>query len=223
MLTQATQLLEGPYGVQMELDHLEPGPDEDLDHYGRFAMLVPMNAVARSAIEATSRSGSAYHQQFIGQTFVGDRVTKCFTLSLGRLPEFAHIGWRIGRGRDTLKNRGVDLLLTIEDRRIDQDSDENRVAGIHARLNWVKGAGGFFLIADNGRGEPVMMDGEIYRNNQRSIQLKNSIMIGECVFTLRYYPRNPEEDEQFQVELAEFFRVFHDDANPLVLPLPSDN
>jgi hypothetical protein len=223
MLTQSTQLIEGPYGVQMELDHLEPIPDDNLDHYGRFAMLVPMNAVARSAVEATARSGSAYHQQFIGQTFFGERVTKCFTLSLGTLPEFAQIGWRIGRGRDALKNRGVDLLLTIEDRRVDQDSEKNRIAGIHARLNWVKGAGGFFLIADNKRGETVMLDGEIYRNDQRTVQLKNSMMIGECVFTLRYTPRTPEEEEQFLVELAEFFRVFHDDANPLVLPLPSDS
>lgn len=221
MSTQATQILEGPYGVQMELDYLEPGPDEDLDHFGRFAMLVPMNAVARSAIEATARSGSAYHKQFIGQTVVGDKVTKCFTFSLGRLPECAQIGWRVGSGHDALKNRGVDLLLTIEARRVDHDSDENRVAGIHARLNWVKGAGGFFLISDNG--EAVMMDGEIYRNDQRPIQPKNSIMIGECVFTLRYFARTPEEHEQFQVELVEFFRVFHNDANPLVLPLPGDD
>jgi hypothetical protein len=145
---------------------------------------------------------------------------------LGTLPEFAQIGWRTGRGRDGLKNRGVDLLLTIEDLRVDQDSEENRISGIHARLNWVKGAGGFFLIADNKRGETVMLDGEIYRNAQRSIQLKNSIMIGECVFTLRYFRRTTEEEEQFQVELAEFFRVvkmFHNDANPLVLPLPSDS
>ncbi|OKP11444.1 hypothetical protein PENSUB_2930 [Penicillium subrubescens] len=68
-----------------------------------------------------------------------------------------------------------------------------------------------------------MLEGEIYKNDQRSIQLKNSVMIGECDFTLRYFPRTPEEEEQFQVELAEFFRVFHDDANPLVLPLPSDS
>lgn len=223
MSTQPTQLLEGPYGAQMELDNLESVPDDNLDHLGRFAMLIPMNAVARSAIEATARSGSAYHQQFIGETVVSERITKCFTLSLGTLPEFAQIGWRIGRGRDSLKNRGVDLLLTIEDPWVDQDSEEGHIAGIHARLNWIKGAGGFFLIADNKRGEAVMMDGEIYRNDQRSIQLKNSIMIGECVFTLRYFPRTPEEEEQFQVELAELFRIFHNDANPLVLSLPGNH
>lgn len=223
MLTQPTQLVEGPWGTEMELDYLEPLSNGNLDHLGRFAMLIPMNAVARSAIQATARSGSPYHQQFIDETIVGDRVTKCFTLSLGNLPQFAQIGWRIGRGRDSLNNSGVDLLLTIEDRCIDEDSGESRIAGIHARFNWIKGAGGFFLIADNKKGEPVMMDGEIYRHDQRSIQLKNSIMIGECVFTLRYFSRTPEEEEQFQVELAEFFRVFHDEMNPLVLPLPSDN
>lgn len=39
------------------------------------------------------------------------------------------------------------------------------------------------------------------------------------------FPSNPRGrgTEQFQVELAEFFRVFHNDANPLVLPLPSDS
>jgi len=37
------------------------------------------------------------------------------------------------------------------------------------------------------------------------------------------FPVRPEEEEQFQVELAAFFRVFHDETNPLVLPLPSDN
>lgn len=179
----------------MELDYVEPLSisDSNLDHLGQFAMLIPMNAVARSAIQATARSGSPYHQQFIGETVVSDRITKCFTLSLGNLPECAQIGWRIGRGRDSLKNRGVDLLLTIEneDRRIDEDSGENRIAGIHARFNWIKGAGGFFLIADHKKGEPVMIDGEIYRHDQRSIQLKNCIMIGECVFTLRYFSRNP--------------------------------
>ena len=199
MLTQPTQLVEGPWGTEMELDYVEPLSisDSNLDHLGRFAMLIPLNAVARSAIQATARSGSPYHQQFIGETVVSDRITKCFTLSLGNLPEFAQIGWRIGRGRDSLKNRGVGLLLTIEneDRRIDEGSGENRIAGIHARFNWVKEAAGFFLIADNKKGEPVMIDGEIYRHNQRSIQLKNTIIIGECVFTLRYFSCPPEEEE----------------------------
>jgi hypothetical protein len=36
----------------------------------------------------------------------------------------------------------------------------SKIAGIHARFSWLKGAGGFFLIADNKRRKKVMMNGE---------------------------------------------------------------
>jgi hypothetical protein len=135
-------------------------------------MLIPMNGIARSAINATAQSDADYHQQFISETVFDSRVTKYFDLSLSALPQFAHLGWRIGRGRKSLKNHGVDLLLSIEDGEDHRNTEEDRVAGIHARFNWVKGAGGFFLIADNKKGKKVMMDGEIFRTDQRLIQPK---------------------------------------------------
>lgn len=197
----------------------EPSPD-DINH---FATLIPMNRIARSALDATAQSNSAYHQQFIGEIICDSKPTNCFKLSLGTLPEFARLGWRIGKGRDMLRNRGVDLLLTIDEHENDRNSEQDRVAGIHARLNWVKGAGGFFIIADNKKGKGVMMDGEIFRTDQRLIQPKNTIMIGECVFTLQYVARSPAEDDQFHVELTQFFRQFHRDENPLILPTPNEN
>ena len=99
----------------------------------------------------------------------------------------------------------------------------DEVAGIHARFNWVKGAGGFFLIADNKRGKKVMMNGEFFSNDHRAIPYRSTIMIGECLFRLDYVKRTPEEEEQFQVELASFHRRFHHEENPLVLPTPGEN
>lgn len=206
-------------GVTTEPSTPEPLPDD----VGRFAILIPMDKNARSALDATARSTSEYHQQFISETIYDNKITKCFNLSLHTLPEFAQLGWRIGRGRESLKNRGVDLLLHVEESVDDRNPDDDQVAGIHARFNWVKGAGGFFLIADNKKGKRVMMDGEFFRTDQRLIQPKNTIMIGQCVFTLRYVNRDPQEDDQFQVELAQFFRQFHQDENPLILPTPSEN
>lgn len=89
----------------------EPNTPEALDSTGQFAMLIPMNKNARSAIEATARSSSAYHQQFIGETVIDNKVTKYFNLSLGNLPQFAQIGWRIGRGRGSLQNGATTYLL----------------------------------------------------------------------------------------------------------------
>ncbi|CAG8088871.1 unnamed protein product [Penicillium nalgiovense] len=128
--------------------------------------------------------------------------------------------WRIGSGCQDLNNSGVDLLLCIED---DEEkgyrgSDEDRVAGIHARFSWLKGAGGFFLVADNKRRKKVMMNGEIFRTNQR--QSKNTIMIVECVFFLRYENLSAEEDEQFHVELTKHFREHYKTQSPLALPIP---
>lgn len=57
------------------------------------------------------------------------------------------------------------------------------------------------------------MDGEIFAADQRLNQPKNTVMIGECVFTLRYVGRTPEENDQFQVGRALFFREFHRTTN----------
>jgi hypothetical protein len=117
-----------------------------LSHLYTFARLVPTNRPARSAIERTHARGSRYHASFIGETEFRKEKTPCFDISLHMLPQFPSMGWRIGKGRDRLLNRGVDLLLC------DTNKDDD-VAGVHARLSWVKGAAGFFLIADNKRGK----------------------------------------------------------------------
>lgn len=67
------------------------------------------------------------------------------------------------------------------------------------------------------------MDGEIFAADQRLNQPKNTVMIGECAFTLRYVGRTPEKNDQFQVELAQVFREFHRDHKQLNLPTPNEN
>lgn len=198
-------------GVSTEPNTPEPISDTS------FAKLLPLNRLARSAIDATARKGSEYHQKFIGETVLDNKPINCFVLSLDNLPCFAHIGWRIGRGRDSLKNRGVDLFLCLN------DQTDDGVGGIHARFNWIRGASGFFLIADNKSGKKVMMDGEIFGPDQRLVQPKNTIMIGECVFTLQYTTRDSDEEEQFQVELRQFFRRCYGEKYPLILPTPGEN
>lgn len=196
--------------------------DPSIDELGRFAMLIPDNRSARLAINATVESGSSYHQQFIKEVMRDGRPVNAFEFSLSNLPEFAQIGWRIGCGRKSLKNWGVDLLLYTKD---DSNAIEEQetVAGIHARFGWLKGGGGFFLIADNKRGKKVTLNGDILRHDQRIIPHQNSIVIGECLFTLQYKLRSAEEEEQFQVEVTEFFREVHHDDNPVVLRTPNEN
>ncbi|KAL1961101.1 hypothetical protein VTO42DRAFT_3046 [Malbranchea cinnamomea] len=201
-----------------------PEPSPPTVPLGLFAKLIPMNAPARAAMEATMAmkpEEAEYHQQFIREIIFNEKRTYCFELSLAQLPQFAHLGWRIGRGRHypdkrkTLEHYGVDLLLGAK--------EEDEVAGIHARFNWVKGAGGFFIIADNKRGKKVMLNGEFFSNDRRIIPHRNTIMLGECIFTLEYVKRTPEEEEQFQFELATFYRKFHREENPLILPTPSES
>ncbi|KAJ5291489.1 kinase-like domain-containing protein [Penicillium angulare] len=168
------------------------------------------------AIDKTAQSGSDYHRKFIGETILDNKPTNCFVLSLKNLPLFAHIGWRVGKGRESLQHRGVDLLLCL-------DQQDDGAAGIHARFNWVKGASGFFLIADNKSGKKVLMDGEIFGQDQRLIHRKNTIMIGECIFTLQYSIRDSVKEEQFQLDLRHLFRRCHGEQHPLILPTPGEN
>jgi hypothetical protein len=192
------------------------------DDENRIAMLIPLNRAARLTIDATARSESEYHQHFIGETIFYDNVTKYFNLSLSQLPGFPNLGWRIGRGCASLKNRGVDFLLCTEDEK-DEDNSEDCVADIHARFNWIKGACGFFLIVDNGKRNKVIMNGEIVRADQRTIPFKNTIMIGECIFTLQYESRTREENDKFEIGLKQFLRQIHEDNNPLILPTPNES
>ncbi|KAJ5741108.1 kinase-like domain-containing protein [Penicillium malachiteum] len=117
----------------------------------------------------------------------------------------------------SVKYQGVDLYLCLKNQK------DTGVTGLYVRLNWVKGASGFFLITDNKGGKKVIMDGEAYRTDRCLIQPKNTIMIGECVFTLQYTHRNSDKEEQFQTELRQFFRSFYGKQYPLILPTPGEN
>lgn len=194
-----------------------------------YARLVPINGAARDAVEATIAAAAqsplefAHHTRFISTTtFNTVAGTPCFEISLANPPEFAHMGWRIGSGRRAvpgrreLPNRGVDLLLL----------GGEGVAGIHARLNWVRGAGGFFLIADNKRGAACMVNGEVFAHDARTVPFRNALLLGECVFTLRYVQRAFEDEEQFGVELREYFAhtaQLLDGGQPLILPTPGES
>ncbi|KAJ5819057.1 hypothetical protein N7474_004648 [Penicillium riverlandense] len=186
-------------------------------HVYQFARLIPVNEEARVAVEATARTNVEHHRKFIGETIWDNRATKCFSLSLNTLPEFPQIGWRIGRGCRKLRNGGVDLLLYVAD-----EGHVDRVAGLHARFNWVKGAGGFFLISDN-ENKRVVVNGEPFRADKRLIyEPRNDILIGGCFFTLQYVNRTHREEGYFQAKLAQVFRQFHHDENPLILSTPEN-
>ncbi|KAJ5199837.1 hypothetical protein N7472_005041 [Penicillium cf. griseofulvum] len=174
-----------------------------------FAMLIPMKRIARSSIDAAACSGSEYHKQFIKKAIVDNKPTKYFELSVAT-PERGDLRWMIGSGRQErgLSNDGVDLLLYCS-------SKDSQVDGIDAHFSWLQGMGGFFLNADN---SPVMMDGEIFRNDQRVIPPRNTIMLGECVFVLRYATMSIEEVEKSQNEMIERLNEFTQPCTPLVFP-----
>jgi hypothetical protein len=193
-----------------------------MDDEGFFARLVPLNPSAQRAFHnlASRRNEDVYkyHAQFLEiDDTESDMQSGSFVLSLGNLPEFAPLGWRIGKGRKNQRNAAVDLLLTPDPR------DEGDIAGLHARLSWIKGGGGFFLIADNMRGKPVTLNGETLVNEQRLIPYHNTIGIGQCYYTMKFAIRTPEGEEQFQAELAEFYSVVLSESAPLVLPTPSEH
>lgn len=187
-----------------------PKPDEDplvakIEEEGTFARLVPQNKYARQAferlVEGSRREDPIYrhHSQFL---HVDERRNidplereDCFVFSLGKLPEFPTLGWRIGRGRPNRPSLSVDICI----------HNGEGLAGVHARFCWVKGGGGFFLVADNLREVPVMMNGEVLKRTQRLIPYRNSISLGECNFSLQFQERSPEQEDQFQVELSAFY------------------
>lgn len=187
-----------------------PKPLEDpqvtkIEEEGTFARLVPQNAYARQAFkrlaEEARREDPIYqhHAQFLHIDERRDidpfEREDCFIFSLGKLPEFPTIGWKIGKGRPNRPNLLVDICI----------HEGEGVAGVHARFCWVKGGGGFFLVADNLREVPVRMNGEVLKRTQRLIPYRNSISLGECDFSLQFQERSPEQEEQFQVELSAFY------------------
>src|SRR5438045_5003465 len=131
----------------------------------------------------TKHEDTKYHQDFLEKPPDELQVhaeMHCFILLLDHLPESPSIGWHIRRSRWKLKNLGIDLLLPTED---DKDSD---IAGLHMRLSWLKGGGGFFLIAENQRGMTVNLNGEELSYLQRLIPYNNAIMICQYMFSIKF-------------------------------------
>lgn len=209
-----------PGGASKQTSSDNADPVDDLVDYGLFAKLVPQNRSARDALSRLTHSPDntyQHHRQFINIDPRTDgnlsERTDCFVFSLGLLPQFPSLGWRIGKGRPKISNLAVDILLP----------DGDGVAGVHGRFCWIKGSGGFFIIADNLRGQPVIMNGERLQHTQRLIPYRNAIAFGECYFSVQFETRSPAQDEQFQVELAAFYTRVLQDSAPLVLPTPSEH
>ena len=184
-----------------------------------FARLVPDNRGARQAFAKLAQTSSdlyPHHHQFMQvdpREGIDDWARRdCFIFSLGLLPQYPVLGWRIGKGRPKIKNNAVDILVP--------DGDE--MAGVHARFCWIKGSGGFFIVADNLRGKAVILNGERLQNSQRLIPYRNSIRFGECSYTVRFETRTPAQEEEFQIHLASFYKNILQDAAPLALPTPSE-
>jgi len=195
---------------------------KQLEVEGTFARLVPQNKYARDAFQRLARASRddpahLHHKQFIHVDNRKDidplEREDCFIFSLGLLPEFPALGWRIGKGRPNRLNLSVDIRI----------HDGEGIAGVHARFCWVKGGGGFFLIADNLRMVPVILNGELLRRTQRLVPYRNSISLGECNFSLKFQERSPAQEEQFQVELSAFYLKVLRENTPLLLPTPSGN
>ena len=102
--------IASPFSSQYRGSTTEPNtPEPKSIPTGLIAWLIPINKAAQSALTATmtiENDQAEYHQQFIRKTIFNNRPSYCFELSLSQLPQFAHIGWRIGSGRNSLENRG---------------------------------------------------------------------------------------------------------------------
>jgi hypothetical protein len=202
--------------------HIKEVEETDTENVGLIGELQPLNRDAKDAFHRLAYRRNVefyeYHCNFIRvDSSEASKLVGCFVFSLSNLPEFASLGWRIGRGRKNLRNLCVDILLMVE------GEGSGDIAGVHARFAWVKGGGGFFLIADNMRGKTVTLNGEVLSNEQRLIPYRNTIGIGECYFTLKFPTRTTAQDEQFQTELAAFYSHVLRDSVPLVVPTPSEH
>lgn len=189
---------------------------------GLIGQLHPLNRNAKDAFHALASKRDIpfynHHCSFLKVESGNDsKISGCFQFSLSHLPQFAPLGWRIGRGRSSLKDLGVDILLLVD------GEDKEDIAGIHARFGWSKGGGGFFLMADNLRGKSVTLNGQTLSMEQRLIPYHNTISIGECYYTLKFPIRTAEQEEQFQIELARFYSVVLSNSTPFVVPTPCGN
>jgi len=192
-----------------------PLPDSEFDTNIEFATLVPLNKRAKTAVQYAAQHASSFHRSFIQHRSINGKPVSCFVFALGHLPDHPNLGWRIGRGRKNLDNHGVELLLGGMAR-------EDDVHGIHARFHFHKQAGGFFVSNDHHDSDSVLLVGQPV-TGRRVIPKENTILLGECAFTLRYTSFSTEEEESYELELRRFMARFHDDENPFIVPTPSGN
>tara|TARA_R110002003_G_scaffold572_9_gene20533 strand:+ start:2034 stop:2840 length:807 start_codon:yes stop_codon:yes gene_type:complete len=158
-----------------------------------LACLIPSNRSARTAIDNTFREGSVYHSNFISHVnYRGCANTPCFELALGGLPEHSDLGWRIGRGSEDLENHGVDLLLA---------TDDDSIARVHARFGWTVHQPNLLLIILNDQNKLCTINGRDFGKGCQCIPPENTILIGDCAFTLLFTHRKQAEEAYFQIEL----------------------
>jgi hypothetical protein len=137
-------------------------------------------------IDSSSVSDSGPHAGVGGDiktlksTHTERSLTGFYKLSLTILPEHPLLGWRFGKGKSNRSNLGVDLLL------MPPESAGDNVAGVHGRLAWRSSSAGFFVIADNLKGKPVLMNGECLVHKERVISNENMIVVGSLAYKIEY-------------------------------------
>jgi hypothetical protein len=155
-----------------------------------LAYLVPSNRPARSAISKARQEQSTYHSNFITEIeYRGCPSTLCFELALGGLPG---VSWRIGRGCNELEDKGVDLLLV---------TDDDSIASVHASFGWTIHTHDLLLIILNEQHKPCTINGREFSYGNQPIPLENTILIGDCAFSLLFTPRPRAAETLFQDEL----------------------
>jgi hypothetical protein len=158
-----------------------------------LAHLVPSNSPARLAISRAREEGSTYHSNFITNIeYRGCPSTPCFELALGGLPEHSGVSWRIGRGCNEFEHKGVDFLLV---------TDDDGIATRHASFGWTVYGPGLRLIVLNKEHKICTINGRDFNYGNLDIPLENTILIGDCAFTLLFTPRTCAVEALFQSEL----------------------
>jgi hypothetical protein len=155
-----------------------------------LAYLVPSNNPARSAISKAREEGSTYHASFITEiNHRGCSNTLCYELALGGLPG---VSWSIGRGSNELDHKGVDFLLVTED---------DSIASVHASFGWTTHKPDLLLIILNEQHKTCTINGCEFGYGHQKIPSKNTILIGDCAFTLLFIRRPWAAETLFQAEL----------------------
>jgi hypothetical protein len=160
-----------------------------------LAYLVPSNRPACSAILNAHEGRSTYHSKFVTEIeYRGYPYTPCFELALGGLSK-QEVGWRIGTGCTDHENEGVELLLVTTD---------DAIASVHASFGWTIHKPGLLLTILNQQQKSCTINGREFSEGSESIPLENTILIGDCAFTLLFKPRTRVVEGIFQTELQKY-------------------